>query len=102
MQYNNICIYCLFRYIENSKIRSEIFKDTQIKPMDQAVYWVEYVIRHNGAYDMRSALNHAQYFLMDVCFVIISVILISAFIIVKITKFIVKTKYVNLQTKTNN
>lgn len=89
--------------MESSKLRSKIFKDYQIKPLDQAVYWVEYVIRNNGAGHMRSnsaTLNYTQYFSMDVCFVIISVIIISVFVIVKTAKLF-KMKNVNQAKKRN-
>lgn len=36
------------KYMENAKKRSKIFHDRQVKPMDNAVYWIEYVIRHKG------------------------------------------------------
>lgn len=43
--------------------------DQPLKPLDTAVYWVEYVLRHKGAYHLRSAaldLTWYQYLLLDV------------------------------------
>lgn len=43
--------------------------DQPQKPLERAVYWVEYVLRHKGAYHLRSsALDLAwyQYLLLDV------------------------------------
>lgn len=40
-----------------------------MKPLDQAIYWIEYVIRNGGAEYLKSqsvGLNNAQYFLFDV------------------------------------
>ncbi|KAJ8954681.1 hypothetical protein NQ318_011373 [Aromia moschata] len=37
------------KYRELAKHRSLIMKDRQVDPLKNAVYWVEYVIRHNGA-----------------------------------------------------
>jgi len=93
-----------FRYAENSKIRSKIFKDSHMTPMDRAVYWVEYVLRHDGASHLISSngvLNYNQYFLVDVCFVIISTTAISVLLIAMIIKFIIKTKNINLSKKKN-
>uniref|UniRef100_A0A2S2PYJ9 UDP-glucuronosyltransferase 2C1 n=1 Tax=Sipha flava TaxID=143950 RepID=A0A2S2PYJ9_9HEMI len=84
------------KYKENTKLRCEIFKDNQMKSMDRALYWVEYVIRHNGADHLKQSRNipqsFIQYFLIDVCLVIITMIIISVFLIVKTTKYIVKIK----------
>lgn len=91
-----------FRYKENSKIRSEIFKDSHPRPMDRAVYWIEYVLRHGGANHLTSSsvvLNYNQYFLVDVYFVIISTTTISMFLIVMMIKYIMKTKDINPSKK---
>lgn len=43
------------RYYENMKKYSAIFKDQPERPIDRAVFWIEYVIRHDGARHFRSA-----------------------------------------------
>lgn len=93
-----IIYYLYFRYKENSKLRSEIFKDFSTAPMDRAVYWIEYVLRHGGANHLKNSnveLNYHQYFLIDICFVIISTITISMLLIVMMIKYIIKTKNTN-------
>ncbi|KAB0793748.1 hypothetical protein PPYR_13368 [Photinus pyralis] len=46
------------RYRENAIRRSRIMHDQPMKPLDKAMYWIEYVLRHNGAPHLRtSALN---------------------------------------------
>jgi len=50
------------------KIQSQIFKDQPMKPLDRAVYWVEYVIRNGGAKHLISdsiELTDAEYFVID-------------------------------------
>jgi len=72
-----------------------------MKPIDRAVYWVEYVLRHNDAKHLiskSSALNSTQYFLVDICLVTISVIALSTFFVIKTVKWIFKNKSIN-QTK---
>jgi glucuronosyltransferase len=57
------------RYRENVQRLSRIFRDQPLTPLEQAVYWTEYVIRHKGAPHLRSAvldLAWYQYFLLDV------------------------------------
>jgi glucuronosyltransferase len=57
------------RYRENAQRLSRIFSDQPLTPLEQAVYWTEYVIRHKGAPHLRSAvldLAWYQYFLLDV------------------------------------
>lgn len=48
---------------------SRRFKDRPLTPQQTAAYWIEYVIRHNGATHLRTAaLNMPlyQYLLLDV------------------------------------
>lgn len=57
------------RYRDNVKKLSALFKDRPNDPLDLAVYWVEYVIRHKGAPHLRSVgrkLNFLQYHSIDV------------------------------------
>ena len=61
--------FVLYRYAENAKRISKLFRDQPLSPMEQAVFWTEYVIRHKGAPHMRSAardLDLYQYLLLDV------------------------------------
>lgn len=56
-------------YKEKLKKYSLLFRDQPGRPVDKAIYWTEYVIRHEGALHLQSAgeeLNFFQYFLLDV------------------------------------
>ncbi|XP_049828787.1 UDP-glycosyltransferase UGT5-like [Schistocerca gregaria] len=71
------------RYRENAQRLSRIFNDRPRKPVDEAVYWTEYVIRHQGAPHLRSsALDLAwyQYFLLDVVAALLAAVLLVLFI----------------------
>nr|AHX56957.1 UDP-glycosyltransferase 213B1 [Strigamia maritima] len=63
---------------ENVKKMSKMSRNVQISPIKEAVYWVEYVMRHQGAPHLQSTakqLNYFQYFLLDVfLFLIIAAI----------------------------
>lgn len=48
--------------------QSRIYRDQLMKPLDRAIYWLEYVIRNNGANYLISdsaELNELQYFSID-------------------------------------
>jgi glucuronosyltransferase len=55
-----------------------------MSPMDTAIYWTEYVIRHHGAPHMRTAgadLPLYKYLLLDVIAAIVTAILAVVYII---------------------
>lgn len=46
-----------------------------MKPLDRAIYWIEYVIRNGGANHLKSdsiGLNDLQYFLVDLSIILLS------------------------------
>ncbi|CAH1403021.1 unnamed protein product [Nezara viridula] len=66
------------KYKENAQKKSKIFKDKPMSQLDKAVYWVEYVLRHNGAYHLRpGSLDLAWYqnCLLDVIALLIAIII---------------------------
>lgn len=74
-------------YSKNAKKLSVLLHDQVQTPLNRAIHWVEYVIRHNGAEHLKSAdrfLNIFQYLLVDI--IITSFILLAAlmYIIVKV------------------
>jgi len=71
------------RYRENAQRLSLIFRDQPLTPLEQAVYWTEYVIRHKGAPHLRSALLDLacyQYFLLDVI-AVLALAIVSLFLL---------------------
>lgn len=77
------------KYTEKVTELSKRFRDKPIHPVDLAKYYVEYVIRHDGALFMQSSstfLNFVQLNNLDVYAIILSVIFLSVcipYIIVK-------------------
>uniref|UniRef100_H0XMC3 UDP-glucuronosyltransferase n=1 Tax=Otolemur garnettii TaxID=30611 RepID=H0XMC3_OTOGA len=56
-------------YKENAVRLSKIHHDQPMKPLDRAVFWIEFVMRHGGAKHLRVAahdLSWAQYHSLDV------------------------------------
>ncbi|XP_046661719.1 UDP-glucosyltransferase 2-like [Homalodisca vitripennis] len=87
------------RYSENMRRLSKQFQDRPMTPLQTAVYWTEYVIRHQGAPHLRPAsvnLPFYQYLLLDVIAVLgVSLIFVLGFLyysirlILKLKKFVV-------------
>ncbi|KAL0994878.1 hypothetical protein UPYG_G00128660 [Umbra pygmaea] len=49
-------------YRENIQRLSSLHRDQPIKPMDSALFWLEYVIRHRGASHLRTSANRMPWF----------------------------------------
>ncbi|XP_021940882.1 UDP-glucuronosyltransferase 2B15-like isoform X1 [Zootermopsis nevadensis] len=76
-------------YKQNAVTLSRAFRDRPMSPLNTAIFWTEYVIRHGGASHMRSAalyLTWYQYLLLDVIsvlFLFAAGSLITAYVIIK-------------------
>ncbi|XP_044729431.1 UDP-glycosyltransferase UGT5-like [Chrysoperla carnea] len=82
------------KYTENVKLRSKVLNDRLVPPIEEAAYWVEYVLRHKGAPHLQSArkdLNIFQYLLLDILgfilMVVISICLLIYFVARKVANF---------------
>lgn len=91
------------RYYQNAKKQSQIFKDRPLSPLESAVYWTEYVIRHKGAPHLKSAaveLYWYQYLLIDVILFILIIGFLFLYVTQKIVKYVYK-KYIHSKIKIN-
>ena len=73
------------RYTEKAKALSAAFSDQLQTPVERAVFWLEYVIRHRGARHMRSAardLNYFQYYCVDVIAVLGSILIVISLVLI--------------------
>ncbi|GLH05009.1 UDP-glucuronosyltransferase, partial [Gryllus bimaculatus] len=83
------------RYRENAKRLSSIITDQPQKPLEKAVFWVEYAIRHGGAPHLRSAalkLNPLQYYFLDVIAVLALIVLAVIVLTTLFVRAVVKTQ----------
>lgn len=66
-------------YRKEVKKRQFLLRDQNETPLDRAIYWTEYVIRHKGAYHLQSPakdLNYFQYHMFDVAFIVIGILVL--------------------------
>lgn len=64
-------------YLTSARHMSRLQRDQPIHPLDNAVFWTEYIIRHKGAPHIRSAsltLSFTQYFMLDCLALVILII----------------------------
>ncbi|XP_008837929.1 UDP-glucuronosyltransferase 2B1-like [Nannospalax galili] len=74
-------------YKENAMKLSRIQHDQPVKPLDRAVFWIEYIMRHKGAKHLRPALHDLNWFQYHSLDVIGFLLACGAAVVFIITKF---------------
>ncbi|XP_072477027.1 UDP-glucuronosyltransferase 2B17-like isoform X4 [Notamacropus eugenii] len=77
-------------YKENAMRLSRIHHDQPMKPLDRAVFWIEFVMRHKGAKHLRPAshdLTWYQYYSLDVIGFLLACVATVVFIVIKCCLF---------------
>ncbi|XP_010594016.2 UDP-glucuronosyltransferase 2B4-like isoform X5 [Loxodonta africana] len=77
-------------YKENAMRLSAIHHDQPVKPLDRAVFWIEFVMRHKGAKHLRPAslsLTWYQYHSLDVIGFLLACVAIVTFLVIKCCLF---------------
>lgn len=80
-------------YKDTAQRLSQLFRDRPMTPLQTAVYWIEYVIRYDGAWHMQSPaahMNFVQKNSLDVIFCLAAALCISIWVIVKVFKLIIR------------
>ncbi|XP_075209740.1 UDP-glucuronosyltransferase 2C1 [Chanos chanos] len=78
-------------YRENMQELSSLHKDQPMKPLDHAVFWIEYVMRNKGAAHLRSEFHKMpwySYHSLDVIVVLLTAVAVIVFAIVALVKFL--------------
>ncbi|XP_034156491.2 UDP-glucuronosyltransferase 2C1 isoform X1 [Pangasianodon hypophthalmus] len=78
-------------YKESMMRLSRIHHDQPMKPLDQAIYWIEYVMRNKGAKHLRVEAHNLtwyQYHCLDVAAFLFSIIALAVFILVKMCSWL--------------
>lgn len=79
------------KFSENAKLRSKLMRDRPVKPMDTAMYWIEYVLRYRDVQHLNSAglsVKWYQYFYLDA----VAVFIVSLVVLRKVALRIFKGK----------
>lgn len=90
------------RYNEIVKSVQKRFRDQPKTPLETAVFWVEYVCRHNGAPHLHSAgqdLPWISYHNVDVFFVLFLLVIIPLHLLIKGVKRLFISKKTNAVSK---
>ncbi|XP_037685851.1 UDP-glucuronosyltransferase 2A3-like [Choloepus didactylus] len=77
-------------YKENAMRLSRIHHDQPMKPLDRAVFWIEFVMRHKGAKHLRPAahdLTWFQYHSLDVIGFLLACVATAIFLVTKCCVF---------------
>ncbi|NXS02574.1 CGT galactosyltransferase, partial [Oxylabes madagascariensis] len=80
-------------YRQQAQRLSEIHKDQPGHPVNRTVYWINYILRHNGAQHLRAAvysISLFQYFLLDIALVLLVGAALLYYVLARMTKLICK------------
>lgn len=72
-------------YREKMRALSAVHRDTPLKPLDTAMFWIEFVIRHRGAKHLRTEsyrLSFIQYYCIDVILFLAAITALTVVIII--------------------
>jgi glucuronosyltransferase len=75
-------IFCSYR--REARRRAAVYRDQPESPLDRAVFWTEYVLRHKGAPHLRCAgarLPWYQLYLLDVAAPVVALLFLIAIIL---------------------
>uniref|UniRef100_A0A8C1ZXM0 UDP-glucuronosyltransferase n=1 Tax=Cyprinus carpio TaxID=7962 RepID=A0A8C1ZXM0_CYPCA len=79
-------------YKENAMRLSRIHHDRPVKPLDEAVFWIEFVMRNKGAKHLRVEAHNLtwyQYHCLDVFAFLITILTVVLYVFFKMCKFII-------------
>ncbi|XP_039250280.1 UDP-glucuronosyltransferase 2B31-like [Styela clava] len=92
-------------YKENAIKLSELHKDKVMTPLESATYWIEYVIRHKGAYHLRPAAHELwwfQYHLLDVIVFLIGSLVGAIWVVKLFIRYLLRKKSDKTDEQTDN
>lgn len=56
--------WCLVNFLQNIftlRYRQSLLRDQKTTPLETAIYWTEYVLRHDGAYHLQTPGRHMRW-----------------------------------------
>ncbi|KAM4545894.1 UDP-glucuronosyltransferase 1-2-like [Odontesthes bonariensis] len=91
-------------YRQNIQRMSRLHRDQPVAPMDQAVFWVEYVMRHKGAPHLRTEsykMPWYSYYCLDVLILLLTLVIAPFLLIFAIFRYLCCTRTRKTKTKQN-
>ncbi|KAK7798050.1 hypothetical protein U0070_010699 [Myodes glareolus] len=91
-------------YKKNAMWLSTIHHDQPMKPLDRAIFWIEFVMRHKGAKHLRPLAHNLTWYLyhsLDVIGFLLACVAAMAFLSIKSFLFIYQ-KFVTMGKKMKN
>ena len=91
-------------YRQRATELSERFRDNLVPPMEEAMYWIEYVARHKGAPHLKShAVNMPwySYLLLDIFALAVAVVVLPTVVIVVLVKRLFRKKPAEMKSPKN-
>ncbi|XP_069834556.1 2-hydroxyacylsphingosine 1-beta-galactosyltransferase isoform X2 [Dendropsophus ebraccatus] len=88
-------------YRQRAQTLSKIHKDQPGHPVTRAAFWIDYVIRHNGAEHLRAAtydISIVQYFLVDIVLLTVIVIILLWYMLSRIRRYLQKRQVTDHST----
>ncbi|XP_014263630.2 UDP-glucuronosyltransferase 2A2 [Maylandia zebra] len=89
-------------YREKMKELSSIQRDQPMKPLDRAMFWIEFVMRHKGAAHLRTEsykMSSIQYYSIDVAAFLLAVILLVFTIFISAVRFLLRKLFYRNKVK---
>lgn len=89
-------------YRENMQMLSRLQRDQPMKPLDQAVFWIEYVMKHKGARHLKTRSYKMSWFVynsVDVIAALLTIALLVTFICISVVRLLWKIIIVRKKVK---
>ncbi|XP_042343819.1 UDP-glucuronosyltransferase 2A1-like [Plectropomus leopardus] len=89
-------------YREKMKALSNLQRDQPMKPLDKAMFWIEFVMRHKGAGHLRTEsykMSVIQYHSIDVVVFLLAVVLLVFAVFVSAVKFLCRRVFCRSKVK---
>ncbi|XP_051512018.1 UDP-glucuronosyltransferase 2C1-like [Myxocyprinus asiaticus] len=78
-------------YRKNMQRLSDLHRDTPLKPLDSALFWIEFVMRHKGAAHLRNEaykMPWYSYYSVDVVLFVLTMVLVPVFLTVTLVRWV--------------
>ncbi|XP_060933357.1 UDP-glucuronosyltransferase 2C1-like [Limanda limanda] len=89
-------------YRENMQRLSRLHRDQPMKPLDRAVFWIEFVMRHKGAPHLQTQANKMSWFVynsVDVITALLAAVLLLTFTGMSVVRLVWRKIFVGKKVK---